>query len=108
MGKRKITALNKLISLITQTAVKNKLGNEELTDVEFSKPWAAIWPVSSKEMRENMREELVVSHNIRIRYQAGVLPTMTILFGVRKFEIKGIINKDEANKWLDMVCNEYI
>jgi SPP1 family predicted phage head-tail adaptor len=108
MKKRQITALNKRISIVTQTTTDDGMGGEIETDSVFCLTWAAIWPVSSKEMRENMREVSNVTHNIRIRYRPGVLHTMTLLFGSRKFEIKGIINPDEANKWLDMVCNELI
>lgn len=70
--------------------------------------WAAIWPVSAKETRENMRVEANVSHNIRIRYRSGISHAMTIVFGTRTFEIKGIVNIDERNIWLDMVCNEQL
>lgn len=68
--------------------------------------WAAIWPISAKEMRENMRVEANITHNIRIRYRTGVTHAMIILFGSRTFEIKGIVNVEERNIWLDMVCNE--
>lgn len=68
--------------------------------------WAAIWPVSAKETRENMRVEANVSHNIRIRFRPGVTSSMIIIFGTRTFEIKGIVNVGERNIRLDMVCNE--
>lgn len=70
--------------------------------------WAAIWPVSAKETRENMRVEANVSHNIRIRYRSGITYAMIVVFGTRTFEIKGIVNIDERNTWLDMVCNEQL
>lgn len=108
MKKRQTTALNKRISIRTMTTTDDGMGGEVETIAAFCSTWAAIWPVSSKELRENMREQAIVTHNIRIRYRSGVLHTMTILFGSRKFEIKGIVNPDEGNKWLDMVCNEII
>jgi SPP1 family predicted phage head-tail adaptor len=70
--------------------------------------WAAIWPVSAKETRENMRVEANVSHNIRIRYRSGITHAMIVVFGTRIFEINGLINIDERNIWLDMVCNEQL
>jgi SPP1 family predicted phage head-tail adaptor len=79
----------------------------------FSEVWtakyslrAAIWPVSAKEFRENMRLQTDCTHNIRIRYRSGITTKMRILFGSRIFDIKGILNIEERNNWLDITCNE--
>jgi SPP1 family predicted phage head-tail adaptor len=104
--KRAPVLLNKRISIITQIETDDGMGGVTVEDDLFFSTWAAIWPVRAKEIRENMRGEVNISHNIRIRYRAGILHTMTVLFGTRSFEIKGVINPDEGDRWLDMVCNE--
>ncbi|SDE20958.1 phage head-tail adaptor, putative, SPP1 family [Desulfuromonas thiophila] len=67
---------------------------------------AAIWPTSAREARENMREGVTVTHNIRIDYRPGINETMRVLFDGRSFEIKGIVNPEEANLYLDLLCEE--
>lgn len=67
---------------------------------------AAIWPVSASESRANMRNETNVTHNIRIDYQSGILADMWVVFGTRTFAIKGFVNPEERNIYLDIICNE--
>jgi SPP1 family predicted phage head-tail adaptor len=79
---------------------------------QFYKCRGAIWPVSSTETVKNKREGVEITHKIRIRYYPGILETMVIMTGQRgnerAFEIKSIINPDEANRFLDMVCIENV
>ena len=78
------------------------------TPTVYHNTMAAIWPMSSKESVENMRNELKVTHKIRIWYKSGITPAMEILFGTRQFEIVSIINPDEANVKLDFLALERI
>lgn len=105
--KRLSAQLNKRITIFSETEIDDGLGGSVPGgESVVCQPWAAIWPTRAKETRENMREGVTVSHTIRIRYVPGILPTMKIRFGARVFEIRGIINPDEANRCLDMVCDE--
>lgn len=106
MKKRQVTLLNKRITINTQTVASDGLGGDIETDSAFCKTWAAIWPVKAKEVRDNMRDDVTVTHTVRVRCRSGILNTMTIAFGSRVFEIKGIVNPDESNRYLDLVCEE--
>ena len=96
--------------IIIQEKVQTADGMGGFTEVltTIHETWAAIWPVSAKETRENMRIEANISHNIRIRYRSGITHAMIVVFGTRAFEIKSIVNFEEQNIWLDMVCNEQL
>lgn len=108
MKKKRMSAqLNKLVEIFSETDVDDGLGGSVTGGAAvFCTVWAAIWPTRAKESRKNMREGVTVSHTIRIRYLPGILTTMKIRFGTRVFEIRGIINPDESNRYLDMVCDE--
>lgn len=67
---------------------------------------AAIWPTSAKERLDGMKLEQVITHKIRIRYQSGITSKNRILFGARVFNIVSILNFEERNKVLDMLCTE--
>jgi SPP1 family predicted phage head-tail adaptor len=47
-----------------------------------------------------------ISHKIRIRYLASVTPKLRIKFGTRYFDIVSVINPDERNEYLEMMCRE--
>ncbi len=104
----KIAELRHSIEIQEKTQVADGMGGFTETWAKLHGTWAAIWPVNAKETRENMRLEANITHNIRIRYRTGINHTMIIVFGSRTFEIKGIINVDERNIWLDLVCNEQL
>lgn len=104
----KIAELRHQITIQEKVQVPDGMGGFTETLNTVHETWAAIWPVSAKETRENMRVEANVSHNIRIRYRSGITHAMIVVFGTRIFEINGLINIDERNIWLDMVCNEQL
>jgi SPP1 family predicted phage head-tail adaptor len=107
--KRLSAQLNKRITIFSETKTDDGLGGSGVGgEYVFCTVWAAIWPTRAKETRKNMREGVTVSHTIRIRYRPGILTTMKIRYGTRIFEIKGGINPDEANRCLDMVCDEQL
>jgi len=68
--------------------------------------WAAIWPTSAKEIIAANATTMVVSHRIRIRYRSVLQAVWRIKFGNRYFAIVSIINQNEANEYLDLMCKE--
>lgn len=84
------------------------IGGTEDNESSFYSTMAAIWPATSKELVENMKNELRVTHKIRFYYYPGITPDMEVVFGTRQFEIVGIINPNEANQVLDLLCYERI
>lgn len=105
---KKIADLRHQVLIRKKQFVDDGYGGQTETLVTVHDAWAAVWPVNAKEIRENMRVESNVTHNIRIRYRTGVKHAMIIVFGARTFEIKGIINVEERNILLDLVCNEQL
>lgn len=69
---------------------------------------AAIWPLRTVEAITNMRDEVKLSGKIRIWYTTGITADMEIHHGSRIYEIKGIINPDEANMFLDIIYWERV
>jgi len=74
----------------------------------FAEAWAGIWPVSAKEVINNGQLAGQISHRVRIRYVEGVTSAMRILFGARVFNVLSVINPNEGNELLDLVCMEVV
>lgn len=102
----KIAELRHFIKFQHKVQTSDDMGGFTHTWETYKEMMAAIWPVSSKELRENMRMNSSTTHNIRIRYTPGITSKMKINFNDRVFDIQGILNPDEKNQWLDLVCDE--
>ena len=47
-------------------------------------------------------------YEIRIRYYSGVTPKWRVKWGSRIYDIESVINPDEKNVMLDLMCVEVI
>ena len=68
--------------------------------------WASIEPLIGREYMAAKQLTAEVSHKIRMRYIAGIVPTMVIVWGEREFEIVSVLNVREQNKELFIMATE--
>jgi len=103
-----IGSLNKRITFQHEEKTEDGMGGYDSVWTDSSKAWAAIWPTSAKEQIQSAKETMVISHRIRVRYRSGILSSYRIKFRNRYFNIVSIINPEERNEWLDLLCKEAI
>ena len=102
-------SLNKRVTLQYPTSVSDLMGGFTTTWTTGEKiVWAAIWPTSANELVRSMQTVMEITHRIRIRYRVGVLPSWRIKFGTRYFNIVSIVNPNEKNELLDLMCREAV
>lgn len=101
-----IGSLNKRIELQASTAVADGMGGQTLTWATSKTVFAAIWPTSAAERVESGQTTLTVTHRIRIRYDSSVSPAWRVKFGTRYFSIVSLVNPNEKNALLDLLCRE--
>ena len=87
-------------------ASQDNYGQEKPDWSRFAKVWAAVEPLSGREFWNAQQIQAQQVTRIRIRYLAGVTERMRILWGARKFNIQSIINLDERNIELQLMCVE--
>lgn len=74
--------------------------------------WGGIWPLSGNEYFNSQQVKSNVSHKLRIRYTtlsngSRITSKNRIKYNSdRYFNIISIINPDERNIYLDLMCNE--
>lgn len=68
--------------------------------------WARIEPRKGAERLRAMQVQDTVNHRVTIRYRAGVTAAMRLVFGTRVFDIRAVINPDERDRWLELMCEE--
>lgn len=74
--------------------------------VLFAEVSASIVPLSGRELIRAKQVELETDTEITIRYLDGLSPKMRIVYRDRVFEILSIINTEERNRELRLLCSE--
>ena len=100
--------LKHYITIQQKTLVPDGLGGFTETWTTFQSVYAAIWPMRASERVNMMQVEMNVTHRIRIRYLQKINSDMRISYGNRIFKIEGIANRDERNKYLEILCSEVV
>lgn len=98
--------LNKRITIQYPTKASDSMGGITEVWTDSDTIWAAIWPTSANELRQSMQTDMVITHRIRIRYRSVLRSAWRLKFGNRYFNIVSIINPNERNEWLDLMCKE--
>jgi len=81
-------------------------GGYDYTTSDVISTRAFIKPISTNERFFAQRIESDISHRIYIRYRTDINPAMRIKYGDRYFQVKGIMNIEEQNKWLELSAVE--
>lgn len=67
---------------------------------------ADIRPADGSEAVEADRLAGSLTHQIVLRYRAGVVPAMRFRKGARVFQILSVVDVDERRRWLKCFCEE--
>ena len=94
------------VTIRTYTKSRDAYGAEVETWADFADTWASIEPLIGREYMAAKQISAEVSHKIRMRYIAGLLPTMKIAWGSREFEIVSILNVAERNNEIVIMATE--
>jgi SPP1 family predicted phage head-tail adaptor len=72
----------------------------------YATVWAAIEPLSGKELLAAEGLVAEASVRVKIRYRSGVDPGDRVIFGSRTLDINAVVNRDERNVDLELLCKE--
>ncbi|HHV79087.1 MAG TPA: phage head closure protein [Firmicutes bacterium] len=67
---------------------------------------ARISPVSAKERIQYEQLQYPVTHKVYMLGSANVKPGDQIVFGARRFSVKGVTNPSEMGHHLEVLCEE--
>lgn len=90
---------------------RNTFGEEMDDDSQWddvATVWASVEPLSARERLTAQQLYGEVTGRIRMRYYPGLHPKMRAVFENRKFNIEGIVNKDERNIELELMVTELV
>jgi SPP1 family predicted phage head-tail adaptor len=94
------------ITLQKKTTTENNIGDNVATWSDVTTVWAAVEPLRGKEEIISAQVTSETTHRITVRYRDGLNSHMRIKFGSREFRIESLINLDERNRQLELMCVE--
>ena len=74
----------------------------------FATWWASIAPITGREYVSDGKVNSEVTTRMKGRWISGILPAMRAKFGTRIFSIVAVINIDERNREIELLCKEVI
>lgn len=94
------------IEIQEAAATRNTAGESVTTWTTIATVAAAIRPASSREVMLTQATAAQTTHTITIRYRDRVSAAARVKFGSRIFTIAGVLNVDERDVELRLVCYE--
>lgn len=73
---------------------------------EAKEVWAHMKPASMRENFRGMKISEETSYEFTIRYQTGISAGQRIKYNDRIFNVKSVLNRDERDKYLDILAEE--
>lgn len=70
--------------------------------------WAAVEPIQGKEYIQLQNTQSEITTRIRMRYFAGVKPSMRVIYGDRVFNIQSVIDFEERHIEMQLMCIEKV
>jgi len=68
--------------------------------------WAAITPLSGRELITAQAVQAETTHEITIRHRPGIVAAMRVLYGARRFDVHSVIDPDTSHHTLTLLCSE--
>ena len=96
------------VDIQTLTDTQDAQGGRSETWTVFRTVWAAIRPLRGREFLAAQQEQARVTHEIKLRWFSGITPKMRIMQGTREFRIDAVINVDERNQLMSLMCEEVV
>ena len=101
-----IGKLRHRIILLKQVNEVNDYGASTQTWKRVATVWADVRPLSGREYFSAQQVQSEVTTQIWLRHIEGIKPTMKVKFRKREFEILSVLNTQERDVSLQLMCKE--
>lgn len=105
-NKSIVAQMNRRIEL--QEVVRESDGQGGFTEgwTPIATVWAKIEPIKAYEKFQAAQMQTPVTHKIMVRYHSGITTACRILYDGRIFDIKEVVNVDEAGAFMRLTVVE--
>jgi len=99
--------LRKLITIQQQSITSDEYGAQVITWSSFGVDrWAQIEPLNGREYFAGQQFQSKVDTRFTMRYSTGITPKMRIFYNSMAYDIESIININERNRELQLMCSK--
>ena len=105
-AKTHAASMNKRVEVQLESATSDGQGGFENEWATTQTLWASIEPLKGYERMQAMQLANPITHKVRMRYNSGVTTKHRLLYSGRVFQIKEVINENEADAFLTLRCVE--
>lgn len=100
--------LRQRIKIQQKSVTRDTYGGETITWTDVAIVWAAVEPISGREYFSAQQFRAEVTTRIRIRHRAGITPVMRVSSGTRLYDIISVIEVNERNREVHLMCQEVV
>lgn len=104
----KCVKLDRKITLQSITRISDSQGGFTETWADVVALWAQIKPLKAYEKYQFSQNATNATHEVMIRYRAGVTNKMRFIYDNRTFYIKEVLNIEEADAYLKITAMELV
>lgn len=98
--------LNQRIELQSATTAADSYGEPIQTWATYATVWAAVVPLSGRELIYAQQVSSETNIRITIRYTSSVAVGHRVKYGTRYFDINAVIDRDMRNEQIELMCKE--
>lgn len=96
------------VNLQEYSQTRDSYGAVTETWATYATIWASIEPLKARERMIAKQAAMTVTNQITIRFHKKVSARDRVQFGSRTYEVNEIINPEERNRELQLLCTEVI
>ena len=100
--------LRKRVRLQELTEKQNDFGEIVRSYTTYATVWAAVKPLQGRELQFAQQINAEVTYKITIRYKFNVTSEHRVIHRKKILEIISVINPEESDKSLVLMCKEFI
>ena len=100
--------LKRRVEIVRRYTNKDEYGELETGFKTVKTVYAEVKPVTGKSFFAAQQVNSEITHQVLIRYTDGIAPNMMVRFKGRMFEILYVMNYNEANESILLMCKELV
>jgi len=100
--------LRQRVTIQEKVVTRNAYGEEVITWADVATVWGSVEPLRGDEFLEFARAGAEVSTRIVLRYRSGIVPEMRVSYDGHTYDVLSVINVEERDKELQLMCRELV
>lgn len=96
------------LTIQDQAKSRDGFGGEIINWTTWATVWGAVEPLSGRERFVQASDQQIyeLTTRIRIRYREGLHTEMRVVWGVRVYNIRAVINRETRDREVYLMCEE--